>query len=150
MPGRRPKPKALKLVTGNPGGRPLREDEPEAIPGWPDKPPKLPKAANEEWDRLAGLLESEQRLTKSDGPMLTGAAVAYDAALEIRKRLKGRGVPADLFLRLKTGERMQWDQYRKFCNDLCLSPGTRARAKTGGRGKQTSKLEAWQQGRAAR
>ena len=39
-----------------------------------------------------------------------------------------RGVPADLWLRLKTGERMQWDTYRKFINDLCLSQGTRARA----------------------
>ena len=148
--GRRPKSRRLKLVAGNPGKRALREDEAEAIPGWPDKPPKLPKVANEEWGRLALLLESEQRLTKSDGPMLTGAALAYDAALETRKRLKGRGIPAELWLRLKTCERMQWDQYRKFCNDLCLSPGTRARAHTGGRGKQTSKLEAWQQRRSQR
>jgi hypothetical protein len=42
--------------------------------------------------------------------------------------------------RFKTGERMQWGEYRKFLNDLCLSQGTRARAKTGGRGKETGKL----------
>ena len=153
MAGRRPKPRALKLVTGNPGKRPLRADEPEGIPGWPAKPPKLPRTASDEWDRLAQLLEDEQRLTQSDGPMLTGAALAYDAALEIRKKLRGRGVPPDLWLRLKTGERMQWDTYRKFVNDLCLSQGTRARAsnaKGGGRGKQTTRLEAFHARRAAR
>jgi phage terminase small subunit len=137
----------LKLVTGNPGGRPLRDDEPEAVSGWPDKP-KLGKVASAEWDRLALLLESEQRLTTSDGPMLIGAATAHEAALAFQKRATQRGLPHDEWRKFKTGERMQWDQYRKFCNDLCLSPGTRARAKTGGRGKQTSKLEAWQQRRA--
>src|SRR5262245_44732260 len=126
MAGRRPKSRALKLVTGNPGKRQLRDDEPDTVPGWPDKPATLSKAASEEWDRLAQLLEDEQRLTKADRAHLLGAVMAYDAALETRKKLKGRGIPADLWLRLKTGERMQWDQYRKFCNDLCLSQGTRA------------------------
>jgi phage terminase small subunit len=122
----------IKLVQGNPGKRPLREDEPEAVVGQPHRPAALPRTARLEWKRLAALLESEHRLTLSDGPMLIGAALAYDAALEVRKKLKVRRLAADLWLRLKTGERMQWDQYRKFCNDLCLSPGTRARATTGG------------------
>jgi hypothetical protein len=151
MAGRRPKPKLLKLITGNPGKRKIREDEPEGVPGWPEKPSNLPKEASLEWDRLANLLESELRLTTADGPMLTGAALAYDAALTIRKKLKGRGLPTDLWLRLKTGERMQWDTYRKFVNDLCLSQGTRARAsKGGGRGKQTSRLEGFIAGGKAR
>lgn len=150
MAGRRPKSRALKLVTGNPGGRALREDEPDLVPGWPTKP-KLPKAASDEWDRLARLLDDEQRLTPADAPHLQSAALAYDAAMETRKKLKGRGIPADLWLRLKTGERMQWEQYRKCINDLCLSQGTRARAsKSGGRGKQTSKLEGFLGRRAAR
>lgn len=151
MAGRRPKSRVLKLVTGNPGKRKLRDDEPEAESGWPAKPAKLPKIASDEWDRIALLLEAEQRLTIADGPMLTGAALAYDAAMAIRQKLKGRGVPTDLWLRLKTGERMQWDTYRKFINDLCLSQGTRARAsKSGGRGKQTSKIEGFLGRRAAR
>jgi hypothetical protein len=151
MAGRRPKSRALKLVTGNPGKRAVREDEPEAIPGWPDKPSKLSKPASTEWDRLARLLEAEQRLTPADGPHLLGAALAFDAAMTVRKKLSGRGVPPDLWLRLKTGERMQWEQYRKCINDLCLSQGTRARAsKGGGRGKHTTKLEAFYASRAAR
>lgn len=143
MAGRRPKPAALKLVTGNPGGRPIPEDEPQPVPGWPDKPPRLGKIAAEEWDRLAFLLEGEQRLGRADGPHLTGAATAYEAAIEFQKRSKQRGLAHDEWRRFKTGERIQWDTYRKFLNDLCLSQGTRARAKVGGRGKETTKLGAF-------
>lgn len=143
MAGRRPKSAALKLVTGNPGKRPIATDEPIAVAGWPDKPPKLGKIAAAEWDRLAKLLDGEQRLGRADGPHLTGAATAYETALEFQKRAKQRGLPHDEWRRFKTGERIQWDTYRKFLNDLCLSQGTRARAKVGGRGKATTKLEAF-------
>jgi hypothetical protein len=141
--GRRPKPAALKLVTGNPGKRPLPQDEPVAVAGWPDKPEKLGKIASAEWDRLARLLDGELRLGKADGPHLTGAATAYETALEFQRRSRQRGLPHDEWRRFKTGERIQWDTYRKFLNDLCLSQGTRARAKVGGRGQQTSKLGAF-------
>ena len=144
MAGRRPKPAALKLVTGNPGKRPINTDEPVAVPGWPDKP-KLGKFASEEWDRLATLLDGELRLSPADGPHLLGAAIAYETALEFQKRSKQRGLPHDEWRRFKTGERIQWDTYRKFLNDLCLSQGTRARAKTGGRGQKTSKVGAFLQ-----
>lgn len=132
MAGRRPKARALKILEGNPGKRPLREDEPEAVVGRPFQPPGLPVTAAEEWERLAGLLETEHRLTLSDGPMLTGAAVAYAGALAAREKLEAAELPPDLYLRLQTGARLQWEQYRKFCNDLCLSAGTRARATMGG------------------
>jgi len=141
MAGRRPKSRALKLVTGNPGKRALREDEPEAIAGWPDKPP-LGKIASGEWDRLAQLLDSEHRLTTADSSMLTGAALAWEAAMELRKKQRQCRGQADLWAKLQTGVRMELEQWRKFVNDLCLSQGTRARAKTIG-GKPKSALRAF-------
>lgn len=140
MAGRRPKSAALKLITGNPGGRPIPEDEPQPVPGWPDRPAKLGRVAAGEWERLAQLLDGEQRLGKADGPHLLGAAIAYEAALDFQKRARQRGLPHDEWRKFKTGERMQWGEYRKFLNDLCLSQGTRARAKTGGRGKEAGRL----------
>lgn len=145
MAGRRPKSAALKLVTGNPGKRPINEDEPVAVPGWPEKP-KLGKVASGEWQRLAEILEGEFRLSPADGPHLLGAAVAYESALEFEKRAKQRGLPHDEWRRFKTGARIQYDTWRKFVNDLCISQGTRARAKVGGRGKATSKVGAFLQG----
>jgi len=38
MAGRRPKPRALKLITGNPGRRPIPDDEPEPELGRPAEP----------------------------------------------------------------------------------------------------------------
>jgi hypothetical protein len=143
MAGRRPKSAKLKLVTGNPGKRPINEDEPVAVPGWPDKPPGLGKDGGAEWDRLAQLLEGEQRLSLADGPHLLGAAIAYQAARDFERKGKQRGLPHDEWRKFKTGERMQWGEYRKYVNDMCLSQGTRARAKTGGRGKETGKLGAF-------
>jgi len=140
MAGRRPKSAALKLVTGNPGKRPVPDDEPVPVPGWPIKPAGLAKGAAEEWQRLAELLDGELRLSPADGPHLLGAAIAYQGAKDFEKRAKQRGLPHDEWRRFKTGERIQWDTYRKFTNDLCLSQGTRARAKVGGRGKETSKI----------
>lgn len=142
MAGRRPKDKHFRLITGNPGKREIPEDLPEGQPGWPDQPTSLSKVGRAEWDRLAQLLEGEGRLTLADGPMLAGAAAAYEGVTEIRRRLKQRYLDQDVWLRLKTGERMQWEAYRKFCNDLCLSQGTRARARTTGKSKP-SKFQAF-------
>ena len=141
MAGRRPTPAAFKLVTGNPGKRRVPADEPVAVPGWPDTPPGLGQVAEAEWVRLATLLAGELRLTPADGPHLLVAAKAYATALAFEKRARQRGLPHDEWRRFKTGERIQWESYRKALNDLCLSQGTRARAKTGGRGRSTSKLD---------
>lgn len=139
MAGRRPKSAALKLVTGNPGKRAVPDDEPVATPGWPDKPPGLGKDGSAEWDRLASLLDGELRLLLADGPHLLLAATYYQKAIDFQKKGKQRGLPHDEWRRFATGERIQWESYRKAVNDLCLSQGTRARAKVG-RGKETSKL----------
>ncbi len=143
MAGRRRKSKALKLVTGNPGKRAIPDDEPEPVPGRPAKPAFLGQVGRAEWAELAAILDDERRLTLSDGPMLKGAATAYEAALGIRKKLQGRGMPPDLWLRTKTAERIQWETYRKFCNDLCISAGTRAKASTGSK-PAASRFQAFQ------
>ena len=141
MAGRRPLPRALKLVTGNPGKRRIPDDEPEPELGRPAEPTGLTKIGVSKWRDLAALLESEQRLTLSDGPTLEGAAAAYEAAIEAAKDARRRGLSWKERRQARKDARMQWDQYRKFVNDMCLSAGTRARAKVGGRGKATSKLE---------
>lgn len=143
MGGRRPKPAALKLVTGNPGKRPISEDEPKGVRGAPQVPAGLSKGAVDEWHRLVEELEGEQRLSLADRGTLEIAARAHASALDFERRARQRGLPHDEWRKFKTGERIQWDTYRKALNDLCLSQGTRARAKVGGRGKETGKLGAF-------
>src|SRR5436190_10759398 len=63
MRDRRPKPTRLKLLTGNPGKRPLKEDEPRPEPAVPECPPELSPLARQEWDRLTGELDALRMLT---------------------------------------------------------------------------------------
>jgi P27 family predicted phage terminase small subunit len=66
-PGTRPKPTHLKLVTGNPGKRPLPTAEARVAPALPSPPPHLSDDAKVEWSRVseelykAGLLSSLDR-----------------------------------------------------------------------------------------
>jgi len=53
MRGRRPKPTRLKMLTGNPGKRPLNPNEPRPEATIPDAPAELSAGARAEWDRLA-------------------------------------------------------------------------------------------------
>jgi len=50
--GRKPKPTYLKLVTGNPGRRPLSEREPKVRRALPQAPDHLSSVARAEWKRV--------------------------------------------------------------------------------------------------
>jgi hypothetical protein len=53
MRGRRPRPTCLKLLSGNPGKRPLNGSEPRPDPIVLECPPELGEVARREWHRLA-------------------------------------------------------------------------------------------------
>ena len=77
MRGRRPKPTRLKMLTGNPGKRPLNEDEPKPEATIPDCPPELSPSARKEWDRLAEELGALRMLTNLDRAALAAYCTAY-------------------------------------------------------------------------
>lgn len=78
MPGRKPKPTALKLVQGNPGRRPLNKKEPKPPATMPPKPKHLSGFASEAWDRIAPELHRAGLLSKIDGAGLELLVCAYD------------------------------------------------------------------------
>ena len=89
MRSRKPKPTRLKVMTGNPGKRPLNEGEPMPAPSIPDCPPELGPAAQREWDRLVGELGKLRVLTNLDRAALAaycGASIANRQA-EIMMRI---------------------------------------------------------------
>jgi P27 family predicted phage terminase small subunit len=77
MRGRRPKPTRLKVLTGNPGKRPLNHDEPKPEFEIPDCPPELGPVARREWDRLVGELGKLRLLTNLDRAALAAYCCAY-------------------------------------------------------------------------
>jgi P27 family predicted phage terminase small subunit len=77
MRGRRPKPTRLKVLTGNPGKRPLNEAEPRPEPVVPDCPPELGEVARREWNRLATELGPLRIITNLDRGALASYCGAY-------------------------------------------------------------------------
>ena len=77
MRGRRPKPTRLKVLTGNPGKRPLNAAELSPEPAIPDCPAELGPVARREWDRLVGELASLRLLTNLDRAALAAYCGAY-------------------------------------------------------------------------
>lgn len=91
MRGRRPKPTRLKVLTGNPGKRPLNEDEPRPVPVIPECPLELGPVAKQEWERLAGELGNLQLLTTLDRAALAAYCNAYGLWIEAIEAIQKYG-----------------------------------------------------------
>jgi P27 family predicted phage terminase small subunit len=92
MRGRRPKPTRLKVLTGNPGKRPLNESEPCPEPVVPDCPLELSEVARREWNRLAGDLASLRIVTNLDRAALAAYCSAYALWAEANEAIQKYGM----------------------------------------------------------
>ena len=75
--GRKPKPTHLKLVTGNPGRRPLPAVEAQAVPALPSPPPHLSDDAKVEWGRVSEELYKIGLLSGIDRASIAAYCQAY-------------------------------------------------------------------------
>lgn len=139
MPGRKPKPTALKELAGNAGKRPLNRAEPRPEPKVPDCPAYLVGQARAEWERIAPELLRLGLLTGIDAAALAGYCLAYATVAEAERHL----APApDGRSRLvvkapQSGYAMQnpfvgirnaaLDQMRKFLVEFGMTPSSRSR-----------------------
>jgi P27 family predicted phage terminase small subunit len=92
MRGRRPKPTRLKVLTGNPGKRPLNEGEPRPEIAIPDCPEELGETARREWNRLVGELASLKLLTNFDRAALAAYRGAYALWAQATEAIQKYGV----------------------------------------------------------
>jgi P27 family predicted phage terminase small subunit len=91
MRGRRPKPTRLKVLTGNPGKRPLNAAELNPEPNTPDCPAELGPVAHREWDRLVGELGALRLLTNLDRAALGAYCGAYALWAEAMEAIQKYG-----------------------------------------------------------
>lgn len=75
--GRKPKPTALKLVTGNPGKRALPKNEAIVALAEPTPPPFLCDDAKVEWGRVCSALYAAGLMTDLDRAALAAYCAAY-------------------------------------------------------------------------
>jgi len=77
-PGTKPKPTRLKVLSGNPGRRPLNENEPEPeLANLPEPPEHFNGIALAEWARVTEQLMRTKALTKVDLAVLEAGVSAF-------------------------------------------------------------------------
>lgn len=126
MAGRRPTPTKIRQLEGNPGKRPLPENEWEPAPAIPEKPAGLGAHGSRMWDDL--VMELEPILARVDGMGLELICRWYQHYREAEKRRDPRASAeaSKIMLRLMT--------------EYGLSPSARTRVKSPG-GKPRSALQ---------
>lgn len=113
-------PKNVVKMRGNPGKRPVNEEEPEPQPldGIPDPPRKLKPEAQKEWDRIIGFVVNN-RIAGLESLSLLCTYCNIHAQIVEREIL---GAPI---------EAATITQYRLLASEFGLTPAGRSRLKTG-------------------
>ena len=96
MPGRNPKPTALKRLDGNPGKRPLpepgQEAEPEKLVALGEPPEMLGEYGCAEWTRVGPILIDLGLLTSADLVTFTSYCMTVQTLIEARKDIAENGM----------------------------------------------------------
>lgn len=94
MPGRKSKPTQLKVITGNPGGRPLNDCEPEPESGIPKMPEwiELFEYAVENWKEESEILDKINVLTVADAGVLAVRSYLYHQMVTLSKDIETEGM----------------------------------------------------------
>lgn len=109
--GRKPKPTALKLVTGNPGKRPLPKKEAVVALSEPTPPAFLCDDAKVEWGRVCSALFAAGLMTELDRAALSAYCAAYGRWAQAERAINtmaGKdGINAALLIKTKEGNAIQ-------------------------------------------
>ena len=90
--GRKPTPTPLKLLRGNPGRRPLRDDEPRPKPHLPAAPSHLGAAAKKEWRRAGRMLVQLGLVSELDRAAFAAYCTVWGRWVEAEEALRTYGV----------------------------------------------------------
>lgn len=104
MMGRPNKPTALKTLEGNPGKRPLNENEPKPEPGLPDPPPSLCDIALAEWNERGPGLARIGVITEVDAAIFAAYCQAFADWTRARRGLQSQMERWKKIKRLGRGE----------------------------------------------
>lgn len=139
MQGRKPTPTALKLLTGNPGKRPVRFDQfaPEAR--IPRCPAELKGEARKEWKRVTVELHRYGMISEVDRGLLAMLCNTWARWVEAERMIAKMAATGGqgLFVKTPNGFPVQspWvavsnkaiETYKSLCTEFGLSPSARTR-----------------------
>jgi P27 family predicted phage terminase small subunit len=152
--GRKPQPTALKLLKGNPGRRPMNENEPRPEPRLPQAPSHLSETAKREWKRAGRMLLQLGLITGIDRPAFALYCQAYGRWVEAEEALRQYGV----MVKSPSGFPMQspylavankaMEQMRSLLSEFGMTPASRTRVQAV-LPEEEDEFEAFLRGRAA-
>jgi P27 family predicted phage terminase small subunit len=145
MRGRKPKPAHLKLVAGNPGRRPIPENQPRPPVAAPGCPSHLDEVAQVEWQRIVPLLLGMGVLSEVDRAVLAGYCAAYSRWAKAEERLAEHG---PIVKAPRTGTPMHspflavanaaMAQMAKLAAEFGMTPSSRSRIESNGQPTPTT------------
>lgn len=156
--GRKPKPTALKLVTGNPGKRALPKNEPVIASSEPTPPGFLCDDAKVEWGRVCSTLSAAGLMTELDRAALAAYCTAYGRWAQAERALNRMAAKdelnAALLIKTSNGNAIQnplvgiankaMSDLVRYCTEFGMTPSARSRVnaepKNGEKEKTTAKF----------
>jgi P27 family predicted phage terminase small subunit len=137
--GPKPLPTTIHILNGNPGKRPLNDQEPDFDPADLRPPTGITKMARKKWRQMAPMLLERGLLTQGDRDMLHNYCLAFERWQQAEKVLSEEGttfesVSEDGFVRISQrpevniSKTYQQQMYR-IAAEFGMSPSSRSRVK---------------------
>lgn len=146
-----PTPTAIKKATGNPGKRPLNEQEPTPPNGIPDCPSSFSGESKRVWKQLVTLLDGMGVLSVADGVALERLCDCYAEILACKRLVRKHGrvykttsQMGDKVLKANPAVSQLADADRRFSNYLDkfgLTPSARTKIALNPKEKEKDPLE---------
>lgn len=146
-----PKPTNLKLLQGNPGKRPLNENEPQPPRKIPMCPDHLDEIARKRWEDLSSMLFDLGLLTEIDGDALAAYCQLYSDWVHLSNEIVTDGSDVQMkhtidpsgseFLEMKPNPRIIMKRetiklMKSFLSEFGMTPSSRTRLGVTPRGKK--------------
>ena len=155
MRGNRPKPTVLKLITGNPGRRPLNAQEAKPAVQVPEPPELMKGDALLEWQRVTPLLAEVGLIAQLDRAIIAAYCKCWARWIECERMLETTGLIVKspngypMYSPYLAASNKAMDQLRQLSEKIGLSGSARSRIKAGEPPSHTDPGEAFLRGRSA-
>lgn len=137
MRGGKPIPTVVKLITGNPGRRPLNQQEAQPAVQVPRPPRLLQGEALKEWRRVTKLLQEVGLIAQLDRAVVAAYCQAWARWIECERMLEETGLIVKapngypMYSPYLSAANKAMDQMRQMSEQIGLSGSSRSRIKAG-------------------